>query len=99
MRIYWRLKSVPELAVLPRSERQDAFVQAVQRRRSRFSTGQRAGEFVGIAAAGGIAAVVATLLISNAVWGAALGGALGAAVGNHVRLAQAAAELRSQQAG
>lgn len=99
MKIYWRLNSVPELAALPPSERNGAFTEAVRNYRSRMARAQRVGEFAWIALAGGIAAVVGTLLISSPVVGAALGGAFGAAVGNHVRLAQASAELRSQTAG
>lgn len=99
MKIYWSLNSVPELADLQRSERDATFAGAVRDYRSRLTVAQRVGGFAGICLAGGVAAVVCTLVTSSAVWGAGLGGAVGAAVGNHVRLSHARAELRSRHAG
>jgi len=99
MRIYWSVNSVPELAALPRGERQSIFHGAVQSHRSRFTLARRIGEGVALGLVGGVAGVVFFLLTSSAAWGGGLGGMVGAAVGNHIRLAQARTELRSRQTG
>lgn len=95
MKVYWSLAGVPELAALAPDERADAFRRAVKSYRSRLPVTRRVLEFAGLCLAGGVASVVAFLLIPSPVLGAAVGGMFGAAVGNHVRLAQAASELKS----
>jgi len=97
MRIYWSVNSAPELAALPRDERQSTFHRAVQSHRTQFTLARRIGEGVVLCLVGGIAGVVFFLLTSSAAWGGGLGGIVGAAVGNHIRLAQARTELRSAE--
>jgi len=97
MRIYWSVNSVPELAVLPKEERSEAFMRGKAAAWTRLGAWARARE---IAIVGVTAAAVGFLVgwaTGSGAWGGGAGGGFGAAVANHRRFVRIRERIQNER--